>query len=225
MVSWALELKFRAERRAGELLRESASVGQRNWSGRPKKPLPSGNGSLPTLADVGLTRRQSFLWQKLAAVPEPEFEQVLAEAAEPATTSGLLSRAAELARERRQSEPGEQLPQPELAAPDRPTSEVLLNRTRAMRGIEGVATEFASRPDVVWSRLNRNAVLFKSNSSWSRVPLLTARLDGTKVVLETRELTAGDGREARARKPKPWFELAPDDFAAIAAGVAERRRP
>jgi len=38
--------------------------------------------SLKKLTDLGISRDQSSDWQKLAAIPEPEFEQRLARAAE-----------------------------------------------------------------------------------------------------------------------------------------------
>ena len=76
MIIWATEIKIRAERRTGELLRDTAKAKQRNTGG---KPSPHGNG-LHTLNKIGVSRRQSSDWQKLASIPEPEFELRLAEA-------------------------------------------------------------------------------------------------------------------------------------------------
>jgi hypothetical protein len=38
-----------------------------------------------TLSDLGITQNQSSQWQKLAAVPEPEFEAALAAPGKPTT--------------------------------------------------------------------------------------------------------------------------------------------
>ena len=62
------ELKLRAERKAGEMLRA----------------MPKHNGDprlhdATRLADVGVTHIQSHRWQQVAAVPEPEFERHLAD--------------------------------------------------------------------------------------------------------------------------------------------------
>jgi N6-adenosine-specific RNA methylase IME4 len=74
LISKATEIRMRAERRAGELLRQMDSEGQRakagdRESGRGKKPL-----SRPTLADLGINKTQSSRWQKLADLPEEQFE-------------------------------------------------------------------------------------------------------------------------------------------------------
>lgn len=73
----AAELRVRAERRVGELLRDAAVTGGRAGRGKP----PTGGGYRPpTLADLGITANQSSRYQGLADVPQPEFEQSLVEA-------------------------------------------------------------------------------------------------------------------------------------------------
>ena len=67
------ELKLRAERKAGEMLRAMPL--------RPGRPDGNGNSVLPK----EISKIQSHRWQQVAAVPEPEFERHLAEAKESET--------------------------------------------------------------------------------------------------------------------------------------------
>lgn len=87
MIAWATEIKLRAERRTGELLRETAATGQRRVAanGRPAK-ASSVNEAFRKLKDLGISEDQSSDWQKLAAIEAPEFERrIKAAAGEPAT--------------------------------------------------------------------------------------------------------------------------------------------
>jgi hypothetical protein len=64
----AIEVKLRCERRAGSLLHAMlVSPGK-----HPKRSLPNG-----VLKDAGITATQSSLWQLIAQIPTPEFEQRL----------------------------------------------------------------------------------------------------------------------------------------------------
>lgn len=88
LVEWATEIKVRAERRAGEMLRDMP----KHTGGRPSKTTDIVS-AVSTLADIGVTDKQSERWQKLAAVPEDKFEQAVAAAKEVAgevTTAALL---------------------------------------------------------------------------------------------------------------------------------------
>ncbi len=78
----AIELKLRAERRAGGLLAVmSKNVGTRGQlagrssSGDPHVAPPE--AAAPTLAELGLSKRQSATYQQLAAVPNDVFETYL----------------------------------------------------------------------------------------------------------------------------------------------------
>jgi len=92
LILHATEIKLRAERRTGELLTAAAEVGQRQTKG---KPAVNGGGRphLPTLRELKISPDQSKDWQKLAAIPEPEFERrIEAASGEPAamTTAKIL---------------------------------------------------------------------------------------------------------------------------------------
>ena len=64
LIGYATEIRMRAERRAGELLAEMAKA----KGGNPN--LPTGNKVEPvdTLSDIGISKRQSSRWQKLAEI-------------------------------------------------------------------------------------------------------------------------------------------------------------
>ena len=63
----AVEGKLRCERKAGAFL---AGV-QKHKGGRPGK---TGNGVLPVLDDHGVSKMQSSRWQRLASIPDDEFD-------------------------------------------------------------------------------------------------------------------------------------------------------
>jgi hypothetical protein len=74
--------RVRAERRCGELLAEmeKAKGSARPGVGRAGNNAVAGCCKITqprTLADLGLTKDQSSKWQKLAAVPEEEFEAAI----------------------------------------------------------------------------------------------------------------------------------------------------
>ena len=62
-----VEIKLRAERRAGELLGEMER--RTSEDGRPQKALHDERLSKPKLADLGVTGIQSHRWQTVASIP------------------------------------------------------------------------------------------------------------------------------------------------------------
>lgn len=77
----AAEIRIRAERRLGELLRDSPKATGGEYGGKTKidgsrKEL---SNPTPTLADIGIDKKLSSKAQKLAAVPEKEFEGMIGE--------------------------------------------------------------------------------------------------------------------------------------------------
>lgn len=76
MVEWATEIKVRAERRAGELL----AAMDKAKGGQPYRSTRSATEQVevaPTLGSLGIDRKQSARWQKLAAVPAAQFEKAV----------------------------------------------------------------------------------------------------------------------------------------------------
>src|ERR1039458_9380580 len=72
----ACEIRLRAERRAGQLLREMKQTGDRDAGGRGK----IASRGATQLKDLGITRDQSSQWQALAAVPAEAFEEAVTNA-------------------------------------------------------------------------------------------------------------------------------------------------
>jgi hypothetical protein len=83
----AARIRLRAERRAGQLLKEMPKA-----KGSPGNqytgPLDRSEGS-KTLAEHGISHDQSSQWQRLADVPEERFEKLLAVGSP--TTAGILA--------------------------------------------------------------------------------------------------------------------------------------
>jgi len=80
LIDMATDIKLRAERRAGELLREmpknkgtQGAAKGRNSSGGHVVVPPEDTTS--KLSDLGITKNESSRWQKLASMPEKEFEE------------------------------------------------------------------------------------------------------------------------------------------------------
>ena len=87
------EIKLRAERKAGELLREMEKAVPRGSNQHGRKEASHDATHPPALEDLGITRSDSSRWQQIADIPEPEFEAHLCEQwanRKPATTAGTL---------------------------------------------------------------------------------------------------------------------------------------
>lgn len=77
----ACEIRLRAERKAGELLKAM----EKAKGGRPSKTSTAREEV--SVTDLGITHKQSAKWQQLAEVPEEEFEAALAAPKKPSTSS------------------------------------------------------------------------------------------------------------------------------------------
>lgn len=76
--------RVRSERRCGELLKETVQHGGNRKS-------KSDGSTLKTLAEMGVTKDQSSNWQKLAEVPEKEFEEIINDKGMPISGGQVLS--------------------------------------------------------------------------------------------------------------------------------------
>ena len=79
LMTWASEIKLRAERRSGELLRELPKHPGSPGPGRGRKTHSNGkrgfsSKGMKTLAELGVSHQQSSDWQQLADLPDEEFE-------------------------------------------------------------------------------------------------------------------------------------------------------
>jgi hypothetical protein len=72
----AYEIRLRAEQRARQLLRAMEKGAAQPGVGRRGEAGMVSHDTTP-LADLGISRDQSAKWQKLAAVPDAEFEHTL----------------------------------------------------------------------------------------------------------------------------------------------------
>ena len=72
-------IRVRAERKCGQMLRDTEKAKGSDVAGRPdldgRRELPANPPK--TLSDMGITKDQSSTWQKLANVPEDEFEAAI----------------------------------------------------------------------------------------------------------------------------------------------------
>ncbi|MBR0941018.1 hypothetical protein [Bradyrhizobium liaoningense] len=89
----ACEIRLRAERKAGELSRDL----EKSKGGRPpetRATMDRVSTKAEQLHAAGVTPRQAKQWEKLAAVPDEQFETALADRTQMPTTAGII-RAAE----------------------------------------------------------------------------------------------------------------------------------
>ena len=80
LIQYATEIKVRAERRCGELLRNTEKNHGARGTGSNQHQVRSNDSTTPTLADMGLTRDESSRYQQLAAMPAEHFETAVATA-------------------------------------------------------------------------------------------------------------------------------------------------
>jgi hypothetical protein len=86
----AAEIRIRAERRTGELLKEL----EKGKGGRPPENSLHDANSLFSKAkeDAGISDNQAARWQQLADIPKEEFEKAILDPEERPSTSGLVAK-------------------------------------------------------------------------------------------------------------------------------------
>ena len=108
----AEEIKLRAERRAGELLKETDfQQGSRGY-GKKVESHP-----VTPLSELGVTKNQSSNWQKIANIPEEKFENYI-EVQKELSTNGALKIAKQILREEEINKIKGKIENKELVAPD-----------------------------------------------------------------------------------------------------------
>jgi N6-adenosine-specific RNA methylase IME4 len=93
LMARALELSLLAERRAGELLIAMAESGERDAGAGGDRKSRSRDGTVKTLAELGVSKKESAAWQRVARLGEAEFEVRLAETIGEARGALLATRA------------------------------------------------------------------------------------------------------------------------------------
>jgi hypothetical protein len=160
LVQWATEIKVRAERRAGEMLRQAADSGERHHLGRvsPDAPKPT------TLGDLGISNNQSSRWQSLASMSDEHFETAVATAKDTAgqVTTAFMLREAQKAK-------------PQGKAPTGPKAEALREELKAAkeRGVSMLET---------YARLTLTAVRAQDSFTEQEQSLLAELMDAIAAV-------------------------------------------
>lgn len=90
----AMEIKLRAERKAGEFLKEMP----KHNGGRPLKTGSIMEPVIPTLDEIGVDKKESHRWQRIADIPKEQFEEYINNATK-RTQSTLLRLAESLLKE------------------------------------------------------------------------------------------------------------------------------
>jgi hypothetical protein len=86
----ALEIRVRAERRAGELLRAMPKAKPPGSNQYKRQDRSNEMTEAHTLASHGITKNQSSQWQQLADVPEATFEAAIADRTEPLSSIRII---------------------------------------------------------------------------------------------------------------------------------------
>lgn len=86
----AREIRLRAERRAGELMLKAIKAKPPGDNQYKKQDRCHGATEAPTLAEQGISKRQSADWQTIATVPEKAFEKALHDPAQRPTTASMV---------------------------------------------------------------------------------------------------------------------------------------
>ena len=159
----ASEIRIRAERRLGEMIREQkqgeglATGGQPYQStGTHKEPVEK---TTPTLADIGISKKLSSRAQSLAAIPAEDFEVTLDEhrAQQQAVTVATMQKLAEKAKEHEQKE---------VTEPERKNKPIPAPIEAALNRLE---TEIKLCAGSGWKRCDKNELTRRIKSIMKKV--------------------------------------------------------
>jgi hypothetical protein len=87
----ACEIRLRAERKAGLLLRVMVKAKGAAEPGTQRGSTRSPDVTASTLADLGVSKDQSAKWQRLADVPDDQFEAALRDPDVKPSTTGVIA--------------------------------------------------------------------------------------------------------------------------------------
>lgn len=145
LILWATEIKVRAERKAGEMLRDAKANGELATPADgvrlgANKHLSDSTTSAPqTLSQLGVTKDQSQRWQSLASMSDEHFETAVATAKDTAgqvTTAFMLREAARAKPQPVKGKKAEAIREELKAAKDRGVSMLASYARLTLRAIE-----------------------------------------------------------------------------------------
>lgn len=151
LITWATEIKVRAERRAGQMLAEMPKAVGAKGSGSNQHEVRSHDVTAPntTLADLGVTKNESSRWQKLAAVTDEQFESAVAAAKDVAgeVTTAAMLRAAKVTTQPESAQEAPPKPQKPKLLSEEESARILAENARLQEVAETLAADAQSSLD------------------------------------------------------------------------------
>lgn len=171
LIKYATEIRVRAQRRAGEMLAQTAkNTGTRlNGGGESPVVVLNDRREAPTLADMGITKDQSSNWQALASMSEEHFEATVEAAKDTAgeVTTAFMLREAKKVRPHGKPKTGpkaDAIRQELKAASERGTSmlcsyaRLLLDAIRASESLTGEERELLEQIQQATNQLTKGVL-------------------------------------------------------------------
>ncbi|SEE37070.1 hypothetical protein SAMN05444161_5561 [Rhizobiales bacterium GAS191] len=86
----ACEIRLRAERKAGELSKQLEKAPGARTDKQPPGIVPGGSTKQEKLEAAGISEDQARRWEKLAEVPQKDFDSILTDRSKMPTTTGII---------------------------------------------------------------------------------------------------------------------------------------